>query len=540
MRQHKPKTSGIGATEEIVETTLVAIGRLRNSNEWRVLHESAVPHHALERYTERLAGVVSPSFHKKTIAVVGLGAGSYMVEKLARLVPGCLRLCDFDLVEMPNLSRTCYTVSDALIRRPKAVALAHRIGDIAPVVEVVPFVRDITGMDANELNALFDGVDLVIAGTDRLEAQALINEQAMQRGIPAVFIGLHAGAQGGRIIWVIPGQTPCYRCVARERFMANSEGEVDLQAARGALIDCQFVDMVAAKVAVAILERGEDSAMGRFFDYMGSRSDIVARCDPAYAWGGQMWDALLADLPREPKDYAKELRETGLFAMDTIWFTAEHDPHCPLCRPRPRQHDEVIRVDERLPEVRIGQHPEHLTAPFDLCITQRALRQLLRTVGLRRPESGAKAFGPADRMGIDLVEFDRLGSAAAGGAVYSPDVDWGRERVNHHLAQPDERMRLWTGDIHSHPGGVGVPSSKAGPALGDLGYVEEVFQQNESMEFFLIPILTETGPASREVTIHPWIVRRDGELMIARLRVCDAADFPEREFNPKWQERIEG
>ena len=50
------------------------------------------------------------------------------------------------------------------------------------------------------------------------------------------------------MVWTVPGFTPCYRCVAQERFEAAASpgaAGLDLDAARGSLVDCQFIDMVA-------------------------------------------------------------------------------------------------------------------------------------------------------------------------------------------------------------------------------------------------------------------------------------------------------
>lgn len=189
------------------------------------------------------------------------------------------------------------------------------------------------------------------------------------------------------------------------------------------------------------------------------------------------------------------------------------------------------------PSYSIAIHPECPQSPFDMCLTQEALMQILETIGSRPPETGAKIFSPADYFGIETVEFDLNGSFRAGGAVYSPDTRWGMQRIQYHMEQPE--IRLWSGDIHSHPGGFGYPSLKSGPGLGDLGYVEEVFKQNEMMEYFLLPILT--GAGTGHVIIHPWICRRGNpvELLISRLHVHhDDLRFPKRIFNPDWEQRI--
>jgi molybdopterin/thiamine biosynthesis adenylyltransferase len=290
----------------------------------------------LVEYTQRLAGIVSPRFHTKAVLVVGTGAGSYAAEKLARFCPQGIKLCDFDTVAIPNLARTAFTYADAVAGKLKVEALAERIANISPLVEVTIFPRSVTALSRAELDAMFTGVDLVVAGTDNFEAQSLINKLAVRKAIPAVFIGIHANGQGGRVVWTVPGLTPCYRCVARERFEAAASpgaAGLDLDAARGSLVDCQFIDMVALKVSVAILDREQDSVMGRFFRRMGRRNDIVVRCDPEYAWGNVLWDALLGDLPTEPKDFARELRDVALLAMDTIWLPGSQDPNCPICGP---------------------------------------------------------------------------------------------------------------------------------------------------------------------------------------------------------------
>lgn len=182
--------------------------------------------------------------------------------------------------------------------------------------------------------------------------------------------------------------------------------------------------------------------------------------------------------------------------------------------------------------------PAAARAPFPLCITRPAIEQLMATVGSRPPESGAKAFGPPDRFGIDTIEFDERGSSRATGGVYSPDTEWGDARCAHWLGQPDELVKVWTGDIHSHPGDFNHPSQKSGEALGDLGYAEAVFARNEAMQYFAIPIVTR--PGSDAVLITPWLVCRDAPLrpMLADLAICEVAEFPPRVFNPAWERAL--
>jgi len=288
----------------------------------------------IEAYASRTRGIVSPEFRKRTIAVVGIGAGSYMVEKLVRLCPGRVKICDPDRVEVANLSRTAYTFNDAQTSALKVDALAARLKEVNPFVPVGCFPQKLNDMTTRERREFFRDVDLIIAGTDDFDCQALCNEIAVLFSIPAIFIGIHAGADGGRIVWCLPDETPCYCCVAHDRFVAAQAGtrdKVNLAGAHGSLVDTQFIDMIATKIAVALLERGQDSASGRFFSKMKNRSEIICRCSPDYAWGNALWDALLGDLPKAPRDFAGELKDQALFAMDSIWLKGEFLPGCPVC-----------------------------------------------------------------------------------------------------------------------------------------------------------------------------------------------------------------
>jgi len=285
------------------------------------------------RYYRRVDGVVSPELHQRHILQVGCGAGSDSALKLARLGPKRLTLVDCDVVEVENLCRTAFTVDD--LGRPKVEALAHHIGQANPLVEVRTLHRDILELSEHEVAALLEGVDLIIAGTDSFAAQARLNLWAMQYRIPAVFIGIHERARGGLVTWVLPGETPCYRCVARSRYEAAEsgwDGELNLAGARGSAIDVAFIDAVALKLCLAILERGEDSDAGCFLGDAGGRNQVVARTDPHYRWGDvDLFDLVLSDLPKSPRPYKTELKRQVFFALDTLWLESDYLPDCPDC-----------------------------------------------------------------------------------------------------------------------------------------------------------------------------------------------------------------
>ena len=215
-----------------------------------------------ECYRSRLNGVISPSFSKKRILVIGTGAGSIMCINLARQMPAKLTLVDFDEVELHNLSRTAFGYSD--IGKKKVNALKERILDANPFISVECVDYDVTSLDNNKMDILFD-VDMIIAGTDSAKAQRFINEKSLHYQVPAIFIGIHQRGRGGRITFVEPGQA-CYRCIRPDRYEEALEQELDLNGETGSLSSCQLIDNLAMDILISFLEKNEDSEFGSKWD----------------------------------------------------------------------------------------------------------------------------------------------------------------------------------------------------------------------------------------------------------------------------------
>ena len=279
----------------------------------------------LESYKSRLNGVLSPSFSKKRILVVGTGAGSIMCINLARQMPGKLTLVDFDEVELHNLCRTSFGYTD--IGRKKVEALKDRISDANPFVKVECIEDDITTLEEEKLNIIFD-VDLIIAGTDSVEAQRFINEKAIQYQVPAIFIGIHAGGRGGRVIFVEPGQA-CYRCIAPERYEDNTE-EFNLNGETGGLASCQLIDNLALDVIISYLEEGEPSEYGNKWNSMYNRcNEILIQLSHEHELR-HMWDVIHDSENHIQPDHRTDLEK--LFSAPRF-YTDQHprDENCQCC-----------------------------------------------------------------------------------------------------------------------------------------------------------------------------------------------------------------
>jgi molybdopterin-synthase adenylyltransferase len=142
--------------------------------------------------------------------VVGMGAlGSVIANHLVRAGVGYVRIIDRDIVEMSNLQRQIlYTEEDAKLNLPKVVAAEKRLRAINSTITIEPVLSDVNLDNAEEL---FEGFDVIVDGTDNFMSRYLINDVAIKHGIPWVYGG--AVSSRGMFATIIPGKTPCYRCL---------------------------------------------------------------------------------------------------------------------------------------------------------------------------------------------------------------------------------------------------------------------------------------------------------------------------------------
>jgi adenylyltransferase/sulfurtransferase len=144
------------------------------------------------------------------VVIIGCGAlGAVQAETLARAGVGHLILVDRDFVEESNLQRQImFEESDALNRLPKAVAAASRIARVNSDVQVEPLVADVNFENIEEI---ISGANLVMDGTDNFEARFLINDACAKSKTPWIY-GAAVGSYG-LTMTIVPGESPCLRCV---------------------------------------------------------------------------------------------------------------------------------------------------------------------------------------------------------------------------------------------------------------------------------------------------------------------------------------
>ncbi len=144
------------------------------------------------------------------VLLVGCGAlGTAIADMLVRAGVGFLRICDRDYLELNNLQRqVLFDEQDVGSDLPKAEAARRKLVRIHSGIEIEAVVADV---NPTNIERLASGCDLLLDGTDNFETRYLINDVSIKHSIAWVY-GAVIGTTG-LCMPIIPGQTPCLRCV---------------------------------------------------------------------------------------------------------------------------------------------------------------------------------------------------------------------------------------------------------------------------------------------------------------------------------------
>ena len=205
----------------------------------------------LERYSRqmRFPGMGKGGQQKllaSRVTLCGCGAlGTVLVNVLVRAGVGFIRIVDRDFVEPSNLQRqVLFDESDVEGNLPKSEAAAIKLRQINSSVIVEPVVADI---DRTNIEDLCRDSDMILDGSDNFEVRYLINDVAVKLGKPWVYGG--AVGSSGMTMTIIPGETPCLRCVFEA---APGPGDVGTCETAGVL--APIVNIVASYQAAEALK----------------------------------------------------------------------------------------------------------------------------------------------------------------------------------------------------------------------------------------------------------------------------------------------
>ena len=169
----------------------------------------------LERYSRqiRFPGIGTEGQERirgARVLLCGCGAlGTVLADTLVRAGVGFLRIVDRDFVDLTNLQRqVLFDEQDVVDHLPKSIVAAKKLSRINSQVTLDPHVADI---DWRNIRGFAQDVDLILDGTDNFEIRFLINDLALDLGIPWVYAGC-IGSHG-QTMAIFPNESACMRCV---------------------------------------------------------------------------------------------------------------------------------------------------------------------------------------------------------------------------------------------------------------------------------------------------------------------------------------
>ena len=230
----------------------------------------------LDRYSRHIIlDDVGPEGQKDLLdaEVLVLGAGGLgapIIQYLAAAGVGTLGIADDDEVELSNLQRQVIH-GDGDVGRKKVDSAAEFVAELNPDVDVRRHEMRVT---PDNIEALIDGYDFVVDGTDNFETRYLVNDACTLAGIPFSH-GSIFRFEGQVTTFAGDDDSPCYRCLFPE---APPAGMVPNCATAGVLgvlpgtVGC----LQATETVKHLMGKGEtlDGSM-LFFDALDMEFDKV-------------------------------------------------------------------------------------------------------------------------------------------------------------------------------------------------------------------------------------------------------------------------
>ncbi len=170
----------------------------------------------LERYSRHIIlkeiGVKGQKklMNAKVLIIGAGGLGSPAALYLAAAGIGTIGIVDADKVDLSNLQRQIIHATNDL-GKFKADSAKESMQYINPEVNVIAYHEFVTSKNILEL---ISDYDFVLDGTDNFPAKFLINDACVISRKPYSHAGIIRFK--GQLMTIIPGESPCYRCVFKE------------------------------------------------------------------------------------------------------------------------------------------------------------------------------------------------------------------------------------------------------------------------------------------------------------------------------------
>ena len=195
-----------------------------------------------------------------SVTLIGCGAlGTVLANNLCRAGVGRLVIADRDYIELNNLQRQIlFDEEDVALHLPKAVAAAAKLRRVNSDVTVEPLVEDI---NADGIESLVRETDLVLDATDNFETRYLLNDVCIKYSRPWIYSGVIASY--GVTMNILPGETPCLRCVFPEMPLPGTTPTCDTAGVLNGIVGA--ITGVASTEALKILLHSDKISRAMFW-----------------------------------------------------------------------------------------------------------------------------------------------------------------------------------------------------------------------------------------------------------------------------------
>lgn len=218
------------------------------------------------------------------VLVIGAGGlGSPVLLYLAAAGVGTLGIADFDTVALSNLNRQVIHFTED-IGKKKIDSAEAKVNLLNPEIKIEKIKRRI---DVDNIEDIVGQYDLVVDATDNFSSRYLISDCCYLLGKPLI----EGAAVGyvGILMTIVPGQTPCYRCLYPEPPL---DGGIEtcsdagiLGGVTGVIGSLQALEAIKVITGVGEIIAGRvlyfDAMTGEFTELKLNRAEECALCGKA-------------------------------------------------------------------------------------------------------------------------------------------------------------------------------------------------------------------------------------------------------------------
>lgn len=216
----------------------------------------------------------------KCAIMLGCGSvGSLVALELARAGVGTFVLIDNDIVEYHNLCRHQCGIHE--VGAFKVDAMKKRILDINPNASVITCTNIVEEVSKDIFDKYVGKNTIFVGCADNREADVYGNKISMMYGCAYLSAGFWERAYAGEIFYHLPEQNmPCYKCALgngeslserttqSRRLYTTEEYLENVNFAPGIAVDIDYVTIIAAKLAIDILNRFNEQYVQKLLPFL--------------------------------------------------------------------------------------------------------------------------------------------------------------------------------------------------------------------------------------------------------------------------------